>query len=179
LVLVELLLQAVLSVAASQYWHGFPVCVVLFWMQLVPIRQKPAETPCVQTPLLQPSSVQATLSLQAVATLPGVQAQPSLGTPLQFASSPVVAQESLAAGGISPAHIPQVRFVQVCIPDWQFPVSLPHVRVVPLTQLQPPLGVPSQLASLPAVLQSSAAAGATAPTHADQVAFPWQVSLPA
>ncbi len=144
------------------------------------IKHEPAATGWVQTPLVvQVSTVHAMLSLHAVATLPGVQAQPSFGTPLQFASSPVVAQESSAAALTSPTQVPQTWLVHVCVPVLQFPTLEPQARVAPFTQLQPPLGVPSQLASFPAVLQSSAAAGATAPVHAVQAPVAWQVCWPA
>src|SRR5688572_24092914 len=49
---------------------------------------------------------------------------------------------------------------------------------MPGLQLHPSLGMPLQFESSPATLQSSLAAGATAPVHADQVPSAWQVCPP-
>lgn len=97
-----------------------------------------------------------------------MQGQPSLALPLQFASSPAIAQLSNGSGGVSPLQGPQTCATQVWVPAWQLPVFVPHARTSPSTQAQPSFGIPSQLASSPPTSQRSRAWGPTAPSHAAQ-----------
>ena len=86
------------------------------------------------------------------------------GVPLQLLSALDV--QSLALAAISPVHVVlHVAPVHDCTPDLQIPAVTPQLRVVPLTQPQPSLGTPLQLASLPAS-QPSLVAGPTSPAQA-------------
>jgi hypothetical protein len=101
---------------------------------------------------------------------PLMHAQPSLGMPLQFASSPCIAHESRGAGETAPWHGPNAPFTQVLMPLWQIPVSVlePHCTVSPSRQEHPALGLPLQSVSSPAIVHESCSPGPTEPSHAPQ-----------
>jgi hypothetical protein len=106
-------------------------------------------------------------SLQGRVWFP-MQGQPPLAVPSQSASSPRNAQLSNCCRAISPSHGPHACPVQVCVPCWQLPVSVPQARTSPSTQAQPSFGIPLQFASSPPTSQRSRARGPTAPSHAAQ-----------
>src|SRR6187402_3507851 len=101
-----------------------------------------------------------------------MQAQPSLGTPLQLESSPRT-HESRGAGGTAPVHSPNASFTHVLVPNAQMPMSVvdPHGCVSPSTQVQPSFGMPLQFVSSPRT-QESSAPGPTASWHAPQSLAP-------
>src|SRR3954469_23351946 len=57
---------------------------------------------------------------------PLTQGQPSFGEPLQFESSPLTVQSSLAAGAT--LHVPHLPPAQVCIPLAQLPSAPPALQ---------------------------------------------------
>src|SRR6185295_10639423 len=78
--------------------------------------------------------------------------------------------QSRRAGKTAPSQALKPPFRQVLVPRWHTPLSVsgPHGIVAPSTQVQPPLGVPSQLESSPVTLQESAFAGPTKPSQTPQ-----------
>lgn len=95
-----------------------------------------------------------------------MQVHPSLGMPLQLASSPRI-QESRAAGDTAPTQAENAPLTQVLVPKEQTPTSVgePHCWMRPSTQAQPSFGTPSQSVSSPAMAHESAEPGATAPSQ--------------
>src|SRR5262249_30588305 len=133
-------LTAQLSAAAGAMLQAPHLPLTHIWVPAAQLPLRPAE-------------------LQARGASPTMHSQPSLGTPLQLASSPLTAQLSAAAGRLLQA--PHLPLTQLCAPLAQLPMApaLLQRRASSAAQAQPSLPVPLQLASSPAMSQPSIAAG--------------------
>jgi len=124
---------------------------------------------------------------------PSTQGQPSLGLPLQEASSPRSVQESLAAGWI--LHVPHLPAAHVSTPAPQFPRKVTsgssvHRRVAPVTQAAgapappaapdpvPPATAAAPLPPAPVMIDRTSTGAASATAEAPVPPVPAETAAP-